>query len=45
MQYSISGVMNFNMFGIPMVGPITCGYYEDSQIKEQEQRELCARWI
>jgi alpha-glucosidase (family GH31 glycosyl hydrolase) len=26
LKYSIAGVMNFNMFGIPMVGPDTCGY-------------------
>jgi len=26
LTYSIAGVMNFNMFGIPMVGPDTCGY-------------------
>jgi alpha-glucosidase len=32
MQYSIANVMNFNMFGIPMTGPTTCGYYEDSTI-------------
>jgi len=27
MKNSISGIMNFNMFGIPMVGPDVCGYY------------------
>jgi len=32
MEYSIAGVMNFNMFGIPMVGPTTCGYFEDTDI-------------
>lgn len=30
MRYSIAGVMNFNMFGIPMVGPDTCGFYGES---------------
>jgi alpha-glucosidase (family GH31 glycosyl hydrolase) len=45
MKWSIAGVMNFNMFGIPMVGPETCGFYEDDSLPEAEQRELCARWI
>jgi alpha-glucosidase len=33
MNYSIAGVMSFNMFGIPMVGPDTCGFFksEDPQ--------------
>jgi len=33
------------MYGIPMSGPITCGYYEDKNLNETEQRELCTRWI
>ena len=37
--------MNFNMFGIPMVGPDVCGFFEDTDLDEAEQRELCARWI
>jgi maltase-glucoamylase len=45
MRWSIAGVMNFNMFGIPMVGPDTCGFFEDKALNETEQRELCARWI
>jgi alpha-glucosidase (family GH31 glycosyl hydrolase) len=46
MQWSIAGVMNFNMFGIPMVGPDTCGFYESSKLPDEaDQRELCARWI
>jgi alpha-glucosidase (family GH31 glycosyl hydrolase) len=40
MRYSIAGVMNFNMFGIPMVGPDTCGFFGVNG-----QDELCARWI
>jgi alpha-glucosidase (family GH31 glycosyl hydrolase) len=45
MKWSIAGVMNFNMFGIPMVGPDTCGFFEDQALNQTEQRELCARWI
>jgi len=45
MKWSIAGVMNFNMFGIPMVGPDTCGFFEDKNLNETNQRELCARWI
>jgi len=40
MVHSISGVMNFNMFGIPVVGPDTCGFLGDAG-----QDELCARWV
>lgn len=41
MEYSISGVMNSNMFGIPMAGPDTCGYYTGDKVDS----ELCGRWI
>lgn len=40
MRHSISGIMNFNMFGIPLVGPDTCGFFG-----EAGQDELCARWV
>lgn len=40
MQFGIAGVMNFNMFGIPMVGPNACGYYGAAR-----EDELCGRWI
>lgn len=40
MRYSIAGVMNFNMFGIPFVGPDTCGFFG-----ETGQDEICGRWI
>jgi len=40
MELGIAGVMNFNMFGIPMTGPNACGYY-GATIED----ELCARWI
>lgn len=42
MRTSIAGVMNFNMFGIPVVGPDTCGFFGESKDTTQE---LCARWI
>ena len=44
LRYSIAGVMNFNMFGIPMVGPDTCGY-ESAGLETTEEQELCLRWI
>jgi alpha-glucosidase (family GH31 glycosyl hydrolase) len=31
MKTSIAGVMNFNMFGIPVVGPDTCGFFGESK--------------
>jgi alpha-glucosidase (family GH31 glycosyl hydrolase) len=31
MRTSIAGVMNFNMFGIPVVGPDTCGFFGESK--------------
>jgi alpha-glucosidase (family GH31 glycosyl hydrolase) len=40
MKHSIAGVMNFQMFGIPMVGPDTCGFFATAG-----NDELCARWI
>lgn len=36
MKHSISGVMNFNMFGIPMTGPDVCGFYNDSPANSDE---------
>jgi alpha-glucosidase (family GH31 glycosyl hydrolase) len=27
MKYSVSNIMNFNMFGTPLTGPDTCGYF------------------
>lgn len=42
MTTSIAGVMNFNMFGIPVVGPDTCGFFGEPGGQTQE---LCARWI
>jgi alpha-glucosidase (family GH31 glycosyl hydrolase) len=39
LKYSIAGVMNFNMFGIPHVGADVCGY-----VGSNTDAELCARW-
>lgn len=40
MKYSIAGIMNFNMFGIPHVGADVCGFRGD--VKDDE---MCGRWI
>jgi alpha-glucosidase (family GH31 glycosyl hydrolase) len=39
MKYAIAGIMNFNMFGIPMTGANICG----STVIDDE--ELCGRWF
>jgi len=38
MQFSVSGIMLSNMFGIPLVGADICGFLEDTTV------ELCTRW-
>jgi lysosomal alpha-glucosidase len=39
MNYSIAGIMNMNMFGIPMVGADVGGFFGEFD------PELTAKWI
>lgn len=40
LRYSVAGIMNMNMFGVPHVGADICGFF--GTVREDE---MCARWI
>lgn len=39
LRYSVAGVFNFQMFGIPIVGADVCGFHNNTT------PELCTRWL
>jgi alpha-glucosidase (family GH31 glycosyl hydrolase) len=44
MRHSIAQIMNFNMFGMAHTGANVCGNLE-SDLDEEEQQEVCGRWM
>lgn len=40
MNYSVAGIMNMQMFGVPMIGADICGF-----IGASLDSEMCGRWI
>ncbi len=53
LRYSIAGIMNMNMFGVPHVGADVCGFFGNNTVGPNGEdvgtfddfQELCARWI
>ena len=41
LNYSIAGIMNFNMFGIQQTGSDVCGFFGNGPLDQ----DLCSRWI
>jgi len=40
MRYSIAGIMNMNMFGIPLAGADVCGFFG-----QHRDDQMCGRWL
>ncbi|WP_370465925.1 TIM-barrel domain-containing protein, partial [Salmonella enterica] len=39
LRNSVVGMLEFNLFSVPMVGADVCGFFDNSTM------ELCARWM
>jgi alpha-glucosidase len=45
MQFNIIiAILNFNLFGIPLVGGDICGFQGNNK-NDSAFQELCARWL